>query len=276
MKVSRREFIMLIVLLVAGIGYFLYAFLFGPALSDIEAASDALSERRTALYNYERTLANNDLATLQAEQQTRIDDIEAKAAPLLPYIDYSQLTAFLDGIAKSQGVSIYAVAITEEALYDTAETEAAGELLTYPLQESAALFRGDNSEGGDAAPEVPETGAGTGSTAVVNRLVVGVQMVNVTYPQILGFIKQLESYGRAIYLESISISNDDTGANLSAALTYGFMQADKLTDTDKGLAQVAPAENTGKSNPFSSGTAQIPQAQETNEPQNTQTEQTAG
>lgn len=257
MKVSRREFILLFILLGIGLIYVLYTFLYAPMLRDIGEASLTLLERQAALTQYETTIAQYDLDEMAANQEALIAQTEEAAMPLLPDVDYSELTAFVDGIALSQDVEVYTMSVAGEELYDTIPA-GAEKPVTFPLQQSAERFRSRN----DAETPDPTSNAAivgqAESTAVVNRISVEITLENVTYSQILGFIKELESYKRAIYMESLEIS-DEAGANLAAKLVYGFMQADKLTDTDKGLSEVLPADNTGKQDPFSGGVGTVTQ-----------------
>jgi hypothetical protein len=260
MKVSRREFVALSILLIVGILYILYTFLFSPLFDNIAVAKDELAAQEARLASYHQIVDNNDLAKLEAEQQARIQAIEEKASPFLAHINQSEILAFIDNLAKGQNISLYAVAFQEEELFDTTPAAADAETGAYPLSSTATEFKTTYATvpadmGPDAAqtpaPAAADSGSTAESTAIIRRINVEIQFYGASYAQILGFIKDLESNGRAIYLQNADITTTlqvDTG--LAATLVYSFDQADKLTDSNDALATVVPADNVGKTDPF--------------------------
>lgn len=267
MKISRKETYLLILLLAIGAVYLLYTFLFKPMMENIDTAKAELAQSSARLADYERTFAQKDLNELELEQQQLINDIEAKTEPLLPGLTHSEILAFFDNVAAASGVMPGAVSIGAEELYDTAPVPADTSVLTYPMSDIAAEFRAYSSEETPAETQKPAGESSAQNTAVVKRLNVDISLSGLTYSQLLGFIKEIESYDRAIYLENITINknNQETSTGLSVSLNYSFMQTEKLTDNDPGLAAVSAPTDTGKDDPFSGGKLPEPSPEPTEE-----------
>jgi Tfp pilus assembly protein PilO len=265
MKVSRREFTMLILLLCMGASYLLYAFVFSPMLGSIGTAQINLMNSQESLNRYQQTVAVYDLAKLDKDLQEKINSVEKMSEPLLPYIDDGQITAFVDQAARTQNIRIYKILFDKEGLYDTAENADAGAALTYPLKQAASAFRGEEVTQASASPDAP-TGSGAPPEldtlpTVVNKLPVQIQLSGVTYLQIIGFVKQVEAEERAIYLTNLSITEATQVEGLDATLIYGFMQAEKPTDNDKGLTEVPAAQSAGNPDPFGTSASAAGQQQ---------------
>jgi len=268
MKISRKETYLLILLLAVGVVYLLYTFLFKPMVEKIDLANEELAQSSARLADFESTLAKKDLNELELEQQQLINDIETKTAPLLPGLSHSEILAFFDNVAAASGVMPGAVSIGADDLFDTAPVPADSAVLTYPMADIAAEFRAYSSEENPAAQQKPEGESAAQGAAVIKRLNVDISLNGVTYSQLISFIKEVESYGRAIYLENMSITanNNEASTGLSASFNYSFMQTEKLTDNDPGLASVTAPGNTGKDDPFSGGVLPSPSPEQANEP----------
>lgn len=275
MKVSRRELTLLFVVLGLGIAYLLYAFAFLPLLKDIAASGENLSYSQSQFNSYRQTTEQYDIDQLRQEQQDRLAEIEAAAQPLLPRIDDGEITAFINQIAQAQGIRVVQAVFSAQEVYDTADTAGIISAATYPLKQAAEAFRSGNETGQQTWSPAPASEAASNAASTplpleqnptaVNRQLVEIQLNGVTYSQIFGFMQLLDATRRTIYLTSMSIEEspgEDGG--LRAALTYSFVQVDKLTDTDTGFAEVSVPSGAGKTDPFAGiAPAALPQPQDT-------------
>lgn len=245
MKISKRESYFVIGLLILIVGFLLYTFVYKPLLASVQAARDDLANSRNQMAFYEQTVKNLETEQLQQDQQARLNKIDEAARPLLAYIDYSQITSFLNLHAQEMNLRIVKMNFSAQELYDTAlaqstDSGAAGSTqsaTSYELQKAVDAFKSQTAIL-DTAPEPTPPAAGqtdiTDIPTVINRLLVDIQLSDASYQQIMGFITQIEASGRAIYLKSVSITANTEGG-LTTALQYAFIQTNKLTDTDQGL-----------------------------------------
>lgn len=265
MKVSKRDLFALIVLLVVGVSFLLYTYLYKPLLDDIAKARNTLEEKESLKAYFSLMVSSDEIEKYEKEVADKLSAAEEANASLLPDLKKTKIIHFFDNVASSCGVTLESVFFSDDGLFDTTPAASSSSGESYLVGELADRIKGGAGEK-PGAPSRPSA-----DKPVARQTFVDLTFAAESYEQLTEFLRGVESANRSIYFESLSLRKDyytievETGETdengepvtesqqrwrIDVTARYSLVAIDKLSDADAGLEEVDPSESTGAPDPF--------------------------
>lgn len=249
MKVSKRDLLLLIGVLLIGAVYVLTMYVFKPMLGNISYAEDTLANTQLRYNVYLSTESN--LTNLETQQAAAADEAKTAAEPFLPETAYDNLIWFADRVAQEENVTITSLLFYDPSVEATLPIAVTPAELNYPLDDIAKKVR--KALGiEEAVPEEQYIALYAEADTSLYCIRVNIDISGQPYERVLNVLKNIEDYGRQIYPAKVTISsNEQSGAGrVDASLEYCFYSVTKPDDSDPGLEDVERGGDYGKTNPF--------------------------
>lgn len=250
MKVSLREIIALTILLVVGLFYILYTFVYTPLLENINESKLILEQEQTAYNEYNDIIKNNKIEKLEEEKKQILNAINILVKPFLSDTKEAKIVGFIRDISSKQGVNISGITFNKIELTDTTPLSKSAVDNTYVIGSIVnEINHIEKTQVVSSTEQKSTTEESIQTKPSVAWLVdVSINIEEVSYEQIMKFIKAIEETNSLIYINSADIDKEEKG--LSTQFNYYFIAIDKIGELDGDIAIAKPAIAIGKSNPF--------------------------
>jgi type IV pilus assembly protein PilO len=248
MKVSKREKLLLTLLLLLGAAYLFYSFLLIPQRQLLNATQLLLEDKKRAM----------TYSKLEADPQNRI------------YEEYKALNARILNSTKGLFPSIRQekIILILQDMIDTSHLKVSSINFSVPAFEVPEEKK--EEQGGDYDPAIksildeivgrkaPAEGGiqATEPQEQAYRLMHmnGVLTFEGSYFDILSFMNRIENYDKKILINSLNMAATDKGS-LTGSITLDFYALPKLHDQDQEYLRWDLLDVYGKENPFGKGAA---------------------
>ncbi len=229
MKLSRREAIMLAVLLIIGMFFVEYRFVLTPGIARFVNLSEELSslEFEYQTINYNLTLAKS----FEENRDENLAAIEVLSEPFLDGVSKDALLVYTHNMMTKHGFTLdsYSPSPNDTELLQPEQVEI--QELTYRIKEIAMAYRGLGSEDAESpADDVQQD-------EELNRDVVELYSLQVnaagSYDQIKTMIDDFKSLGKWIIVTSINMSPaQQEGNQLAVSFIVNYYGIEKLTQSE--------------------------------------------
>jgi hypothetical protein len=290
MKLSKREALLLVLLLVIALVFIEFRFIITPGMNKIYRLSDKKDEQIGQLEEIDMNLK---LATmLQEKMKGNMKSIQELAAPFLDGVSPDVLLVFTHDMLMKHGFTpyIYTPVIYDSEALNPAQAEVS--LMTYRIKEIAREYKNIGKQTGSEQPTptpTPSVGNNDSSTGdkgptdAVERYSLRVSATG-TYEQIKALLDDYESLGRGIVISVLKMTqqSDVTVVGPTPTLTPGavptpapgilpdtileiefqvdYYGIEKLTDSQDPLSQwsreTQPAGTDDPYSPFAKQTSE--------------------
>jgi len=219
MKLSQREKILLSVLGVFVIAWLYYNFAFTPQYAALEETRGKLEELQKKVEDIE--IYNDPNGAMQQKYKSSEESIAEATEKYFPEILQERQIRIVDQMLTSAALKGNVLAFSEiapalvlERPGERQPKDALPDGKTFVLQELADKMNPDPEEA--KAAEVKEF-SGSGIVEKQETLV----EFSGTYPQIINFIKAVETYPKKIMISNINISRENMAGSTEAPLVAG-------------------------------------------------------
>ena len=231
-KVTKREFLMIALLLLALEGYLLATYVVVPKWNELKQLNDTNQARSVLVEKLKTDFSKMDTYKLQLEALTQENDQLKATIP--SYVSQEEVLLLLDKNSKEAVLQVNLMGF--EAM-----TVMQGDAFTADVNQPEAAAQ---PVGASVLP------AETAKETITAPLVVD-QTISVNfsggYNSVFNFIKSLENNLRKVYVKNLSLTSAQEG-DISGSMSVSFLSYVDAMNYDKYLLNVS--EMTGKLNPF--------------------------
>lgn len=257
MKISKREKILLLILLPILITFLYYQFIYTKQSDALKAKR---SEKESTELRYEEVMKNiKSLDVKEEEVNTLKNNVTTKAGILYPDIIQEKIILEIDkllsenNITANIGFSQLEVAAVESMKPSEVKS------LESSLSEYVDKYNNFNDkENTEASTEVSNENTTESNTAesqkdTTEQLKVSLNFSS-TYEDLKGFIEAIENYERKVVITNIAISSKDENS-ITGSLNLEFHSIPKISGDDEEYLKWALINVYGKENLFSGSVA---------------------
>jgi Tfp pilus assembly protein PilO len=257
MKLSRRELILLVGLLLIGLVFGGYRFVYQPFQTRINDLQTEMNQATS-----QKDLALTEIATLKSytERRTKaVATITDVSADFLPGLPVASILLYVHDTINESGLRPSNYLISPESAVVVTTTSTSDLSLSYPIASLAQQYRDLMASTGDPAATptpAPSTGATVADpTHQIGLLTVKLSLVG-TYAQCKDFINRINSLERTMVITRIGYAPTGTTTgelrDFNFEIDIDFYGIEKILDqTDDTFTWTRP-DTTGKPFPFES------------------------
>ncbi len=253
MKLTRREFILLAALLVIGLVFGGYQFVYQP----IQARIATLQAEKDSVTN-QKDLALAEISTLKNYTDRRdkaVAAIATTSTDFLPGLPLASILLYINDTVAANGLQPSTYLVSPASAIQVITTADPNGSIHYPIADLAQQYRDYKASTGGATP-TPAPASGTTQadpTRQVGLLSVKLSMVG-SYAQCKDFIDRVNGLKRTIVVTRISYVPSGTDTTIDRQFNFeidlDFYGIDKiLPQTDDTFTWNRP-DSTGKPYPF--------------------------
>ena len=255
-KVTNRDKSLLIFLIVILILFVAYYFFFQPQLDLLLLTRSEMAAAQSELDGIDQEIAS--LATLQEQEEELLNKIGIKVSPFFYELKDDRLLNEFNTLMNQAGLKMQSYSVMPATVATIFPPVYNAQVITYPALEAAARVNPDlqNAEGNGSS--------GTGEAqsrpegAAENSLLsygVTVSFIDSTYDSVISFLKALEATNKAIIINDISMTAQQTGIAGFGGMLQGQMQLSlyslaKPENTEKDFLSFYNSFPISKANPF--------------------------
>lgn len=263
MKVTKREQVLLGVLLIMLLGFGFYKYIYSKQdqkITELKASRDAYSQK----WEQAKTkIASKDIR--EEQYKTLNAKILNKTDMLFPSIEQEEIIVVLDKMLKDSNLQAdvldFSEISSENTPVDTSKTvnnEDKSKIATNELDKLVSAFNDTSKKNANSE----KVNTDNDITKTDNSNVIGAYKMQVTlkfkgmYDELINFIEQVENYDKKIIVSNIDLTAE-AGSDVSGTLILEFYGVPKLNDND--YFKWDYNEPSGNGNPFfgASSTLQV-------------------
>lgn len=257
MKISKREKILLLILLPILITFLYYQFIY---IKQSDALKAKRSEKKSAELRYEEVMKNiKSLDAKEEEVNTLKNTVTTKAGILYPKIIQEKIILEIDKLLSENNITanIGFSQLEVAAVESMKPSEING--IESSLSEYVNNYNNFNDkENTEASTEVSNENTTESNTAesqkdTTEQLKVSLNFSS-TYEDLKGFIEAIENYERKVVITNIAISSKDENS-ITGSLNLEFHSIPKISGDDEQYLKWALTNIYGKENLFSGSSA---------------------
>ncbi len=253
MRLSSREKIMLVLLVIVLLGYLYYNFLLKPQYEKIVLLSKQVEEYDNQISTIRlQSSPNNkvysDFKVLNAK-------IQLQSEKLFPFIIQEKIVEALDHMIVTSGLTVNSITFSAPGFEEVNELELPEiqevnvlEELTKAYTKGTALL-GSKAIGSDSKEAEAETKKEEKKDDVKLEEMTANLSIYGNYNEIILFLQNVELYGKRIIVKTLNIASGDNSM-LNGTISLSFYTFPKLKVTDDPYLEWNYENEYGKDNPF--------------------------
>lgn len=256
MKLSKREKILIVILIIAVLFYGVNKYVISAVYKNI---TDLKTERDNLTATLQKINQVKETKSSQTQEfQKLVDEINSDSKPLFPELKYDKVTIILDDILKKSNLICDSInfsdIVMESVEVPQKEEEEKESTINKLVKEYLAILdktSGNGSNGEVIVPKGNNSSNNNGTTidpeAKPGRLIVTINYRG-KYKDLNKFIEELEKYEKLILVDKINISKVD-GQQIGGTIELSMYSVDKPFIDDYFKYQYPNPEGVG--DPFS-------------------------
>jgi Tfp pilus assembly protein PilO len=261
MKLSRREILLLSALLLIGVLFGGYRFVYQPIQTRLMTLQ---TEKAAVTARQESALLEITTAQTYTERRDKAEEsIKSTSADFLPGLPVDSVLLYLHDLVKTCAMQPSVYLVSPEEAIRVIDPPSKTTVLAYPIGALAQQYRDFQAATGavDVTPaptSAPSPTAGAVSTAAPADRMVGVLTINLTlsgtYNQGKDFLNGISQLGRTVVVTKIIITPTGSDTGLLQIYNYDidieFYGIDKIFPVSDDPFNWVRPDTTGKLDPF--------------------------
>lgn len=247
MKLSKRETVLLVVLLIAALAFIEYRLVVVPGLNRYETLKKENQTVQMAVDETNRMIEG--MPSLAAKRDATLEQISSAGETLYGRLHMDAILWNTHDLLLKSGLVLKSYTISPIVLDGIGIESSSVSELTYQLKALTQQYRqaGDGQNPAAPQPEQPKAPA----TETINEQEAEVYTISIqfsgNYNQAKQFISSLEAMDKSIVVSLLNLSKSDFSGNVEAEIMIKYYGVQKITETPE-------AGNTWEVSPFDSGT----------------------
>lgn len=244
MVTNKRERYLLIIMIIALLGYACYRFVIAPQMLRTETLQAELGELEIQIEQAQSVIDRS--AELIEEEKELRESLADKYTVFFKDLDQAGILRLVDEKIAQSNATIVSYIPQEEVLTTISNIQESQMPLTYPLKEIADRYKLFMEDGQNPEEEISDVEIA--ENELIPSLVVSLSYNQTTYPQFKALLQSIKDLNKAVVVQEMAISGSE--ATIAGSAKLAFYEVPSLVnDEDTYFNEAAPVA-FGKPNPF--------------------------